>query len=182
MRTGAACRCSAKRICTNFVSSEPLVLFSAFNISANLRSAALTNALRCRRIVSVCVFKRAKRGRFAYFSLKLALIRLTPAPPGRGILFCFCVPALKRRPIFGAPLRGAVGSTHIHPASHVPVVSVLKGRRLLCPRTNPLFRALAFFRDALDSKSSTGNSVWVRSPPSASVRNQRFTKAVSPVN
>jgi len=89
MRTGAACRCSAKRICTNFVSSEPLVLFSAFNISANLRSAALTNALRCRRIVSVCVFKRAKRGRFAYFSLKLALIRLTPAPPGTGDPFLF---------------------------------------------------------------------------------------------
>ena len=48
-------------------------------ISANLRSAALTNALRCRRTVSVCVFKRAKGGRFAYFALKLALIRLTPA-------------------------------------------------------------------------------------------------------
>ena len=48
-------------------------------ISANLRSAALTNAVRCRRTVSVCVFKRAKRGRFAYFALKLALLRLTPA-------------------------------------------------------------------------------------------------------
>jgi hypothetical protein len=57
------------------------------SISANLRSAALTNALRCRRTVSVCVFKRAKRGRFAYFSLKLALIRLTQAlrePSGTG--------------------------------------------------------------------------------------------------
>src|SRR6516164_7392567 len=41
-------------------------------ISANLRSAALTNALRCRRTVSVGVFKRPKRGRFAYFSSRLS--------------------------------------------------------------------------------------------------------------
>jgi len=35
--------------------------------SANFSGAALTNALRCRRTVSVCVvLKRAKRGRFAY--------------------------------------------------------------------------------------------------------------------
>src|SRR4029077_7288118 len=40
-------------------------------ISANLSGAALTNALRCRRTVSVCaVLRRAKRGRFAYFALK----------------------------------------------------------------------------------------------------------------
>jgi hypothetical protein len=38
-----------------------------------------TNALRCRRTVSVCVFKRAKRGRSAYFALKPALMRLTSA-------------------------------------------------------------------------------------------------------
>jgi len=41
--------------------------------------AALTNALRCRRTVSVCaVLRRAKRGRFAYFALKLALIEICP--------------------------------------------------------------------------------------------------------
>jgi hypothetical protein len=48
-------------------------------ISANLSGAALTNALRCRRTVSVCaVLRRAKRGRFAYFALKLGLIRCAP--------------------------------------------------------------------------------------------------------
>src|SRR5438132_14318575 len=42
---------------------------------ANVSGAALTNALGCRRTVSVCaVLNRAKRGRFAYFALKLALM------------------------------------------------------------------------------------------------------------
>jgi uncharacterized protein YcgL (UPF0745 family) len=41
-------------------------------ISANLSNAELANALRRRRTVSVCsVLKSAKRGRFAYFALKL---------------------------------------------------------------------------------------------------------------
>ena len=41
----------------------------------------LTNALRCRRTVSVCtVLECAKRGRFAYFALKLALIPLRSTP------------------------------------------------------------------------------------------------------
>ena len=38
----------------------------------------------------------------------------------------------KRRPILGAPLRGAVGSTH--PSSRVPVVSVLKALAVLVNR------------------------------------------------
>ena len=47
--------------------------------------AALTNALRCRRTVLVCaVLRRAKRGRFAYFALKLALM----GPPPRAQLLC----------------------------------------------------------------------------------------------
>src|SRR6516165_8010729 len=59
-----------------------------------------------RRIVSVCVFKRAKRGRFAYFALKLALIRLTPAS-GTGPIWNRQEPALKlkRRPIIKPSLR-----------------------------------------------------------------------------
>jgi hypothetical protein len=52
----------------------------------SLWSVALTNALRCRRTVSVCVFKRAKRSRFAYFALKLALIPLT-RPSGTGSIW-----------------------------------------------------------------------------------------------
>ena len=52
-------------------------------ISANLSGAALTNALRCRRTVSVCaVVRRAKRGRFAYFALKLALMGERPKSAG----------------------------------------------------------------------------------------------------
>jgi hypothetical protein len=40
---------------------------------ARISGAALTKALRCRRTVSVCaVLRRAKRGRFAYFALRLA--------------------------------------------------------------------------------------------------------------
>ena len=39
-------------------------------LNANLIGAALTNALPCRRTVSVCaVLKRAKRGCFSYFAL-----------------------------------------------------------------------------------------------------------------
>jgi hypothetical protein len=51
-------------------------------ISVNLSGAALTNALRCRRTVSVCaVLRRAKRGRFAYFALKLTLMGPSPHGP-----------------------------------------------------------------------------------------------------
>ena len=44
-------------------------------------AATLANALRRRRTVSVCAgLKRAKRGRFAYFTLKLALVPLRFTP------------------------------------------------------------------------------------------------------
>src|SRR5262245_34634637 len=66
--------CLWEEVCWDHLQAQRLT-----PISATLRSAALTNALRCRRTVSVCVFKRPKRGRFAYFALKLALLRLTPA-------------------------------------------------------------------------------------------------------
>src|SRR5215470_17762601 len=66
--------CLSEEVCWDHLQAQRLT-----PISATLRSAALTNALRCRRTVSVCVFKRPKRGRFAYFALKLALLRLTPA-------------------------------------------------------------------------------------------------------
>jgi len=53
-------------------------------ISVNLSGAALTNALRCRRTVSVCaVLRRAKRGRFAYFALKLTLMGPSPHGPNQ---------------------------------------------------------------------------------------------------
>ena len=54
------------------------------------------------------------------FRAKQKLTPLHPGPPGRGIPFCFLVPALKRRPIIGAPLRGAVGSSH--PPIYLPRV------------------------------------------------------------
>ena len=51
-------------------------------MSANLSGAAHTNALRSRRTVSVCAVLggRAKRGRFAYFALKLTVCSLCAVP------------------------------------------------------------------------------------------------------
>ena len=51
------------------------------SICANLSAATLANALRRRRTVSVCAgLKRAKRGHFAYFALKLAPVPLRSTP------------------------------------------------------------------------------------------------------
>ena len=67
------------RVKANLAIHQMLIRPSGVGALTNLSNAALTNALRCRRTVSVCVvFKRAKLGRFAYFELKFALKVLLP--------------------------------------------------------------------------------------------------------
>ena len=46
----------------------------SFRISVKISDAELTNALRCRRAVSVCAFKASKARTLRYFALVLALM------------------------------------------------------------------------------------------------------------
>jgi hypothetical protein len=58
--------------CRSFRARSPFCIPGLRFISASSSNAELANALRRRRTVSVCsVLKSAKRGRFAYFALKL---------------------------------------------------------------------------------------------------------------